>query len=521
MKTINHFLVLISALLICTVGFAQKVSVIGMNHLSPDGFSFVATQAIANGEVIYFTEDEYNNVTNVFSTGESLLKFTASSAIAIGDVVFIKEVASNTYTVTCTSGSCGSVTNVGVGASLALGSGGDSLYAYSDTDDDPTNGITEIYSVMYTIAGAIPALEDPTPDYPSAIVVDGFGSGSPSRTEFNVSRDGVSQAILENPANYTNGAANADLSLTAFTNLNLVGTNPVLTLTSSPASLAENGGGSFTYTFQLSANATSNILVNFSVGGDATFSTDYSQSGADSFNASTGTVTISNGTNSAAITITPSGDTDLEPDEDVTLTITAGTGYDAGSPSAATSTITNDDTTSVTPMVAVTGTDHTFPEGFSFVALVDIPASTTVYFTENEFNNSSLTFNSGEAVVSWTSPGVIVPRGDVIVAYENGVNFFDLDCNGASGAAFGTMTVESGNFDLASTGESFSAYSDSDIDPTNGIDDFYATLYTGPADGNIPAAEDPTALYLGSVLVDGFTGDPDRTEYDATLRNVT
>ncbi|MBT8271180.1 MAG: hypothetical protein KJO25_03955, partial [Bacteroidia bacterium] len=516
MKTINHLLISLS-LIFSTLGFAQKVVVVGMNHVSPDGLSFVATQTISSGEIIYFSEDEYNNATNAFSSGESVTTFTATTTINVGDVVFIKETATNTLTVSCTNGVCG--TAVVTTVPFALGSGGEQIYAYSDTDADPTNGVTEIYSVMYTIAGNIPALEDPIVDFPNAIVVDGFGSGAPDRTEFNASRDGVSKTILENPANYTNGAANADLNIAAFTNLNLSGTNPVLTLSTSAASSAENSGGSFVFTFTLDSPAVGNLTVNFTYGGSADESTDYSQSGADTFAAGSGTATISGGTTTTAVIITPSGDTDLEPDETVVLTIAAGTGYDAGSPSQATSTILNDDTNILPALVAVTGASHSGTEGFSFVALTDITPGTQVYFTDNEFDNSSLSFNTGESTVLWQLAGDadIIPRGTVIVASENSPDTFTLSCGGLS---CGGATVVSGSFDLSSEGESFSAYSDSDSDGSNGILQLYSTLYTGPADGSIPSSEDPTGVYTASVLVDGFSVDPILTEYNPALRNV-
>jgi hypothetical protein len=83
--------------------------------------------------------------------------------------------------------------------------------------------------------------------------------------------------------------------------------------------------------------------VNFSVGGTATFSTDYTQSGAATFSASSGTVTIGAGNSTATVTIDPSADSTVESDETAMLTVTSGTGYNVGTPSGATGTITNDD----------------------------------------------------------------------------------------------------------------------------------------------------------------------------------
>ncbi|MDX6443533.1 MAG: trimeric autotransporter adhesin [Blastocatellia bacterium] len=116
-----------------------------------------------------------------------------------------------------------------------------------------------------------------------------------------------------------------------------------VTVAVSPASVAEDGVANLVYTFTRTGVAGSALTVNFSVGGTATFGTDYAQSGATTFSASSGTVTIGAGNSSATVTIDPTPDIIFEPNETVILTVTAGTGYNAGSPGAATGTINNDD----------------------------------------------------------------------------------------------------------------------------------------------------------------------------------
>ena len=86
------------------------------------------------------------------------------------------------------------------------------------------------------------------------------------------------------------------------------------------------------------------LTVNFSVGGTAAFGTDYSQSGAATFTATTGTVTFGAGNSTTTVTADPTADSTVEPDETVVLTLTAGTGYNVIAPNTATGTITNDDT---------------------------------------------------------------------------------------------------------------------------------------------------------------------------------
>ncbi|NNF29886.1 MAG: HYR domain-containing protein [Flavobacteriaceae bacterium] len=538
MKKITFLLTLFITLCSVSLGFAQKAVVIGTNHVTNDGFAFLVTQDLANGENVYFTEDEYNNATNVFATGESVVRFTAGSVITAGTVVYIEEtgVSTNTFTNTCTGGgSCG--TTAHFGGSFSLRTGGEAYYSYSDTNTDPSDGVTEIYSVFYTgevgqpTGGAIPAALDPTPDFPNAIVVDGFPAVNPGRAEFIFAgagvRDGRCRDDLEVVGNYLHGQGYQALSTTIFGSFTLACTSPSITVTSSPASVAEDSGTPIVYTFTLSAPSAGTTTVNFSVGGSSTFPSDYGQSGAATFLAASGTVDILNGATTAMVTLTPSTDTDLEPDETVVLTATAGTGYIVGSPSSSTGTITNDDTMAITPVVAVTGLNNAVApgiEGFSFVALDDIAAGTEVFFTEEEFQTNTLAFSntSGEGVVRWTAPAGGVLRGEVIVATENTPDTFTATCDSGSCGSFTTIV---NGFTFASNGEGFFAYSDSDTDPTNGVTQVHAVLFTGTnatPGGNIPAIEDPAVVYIGAVVVDGFPAvQPQRTEYDPALRGVT
>ena len=112
----------------------------------------------------------------------------------------------------------------------------------------------------------------------------------------------------------------------------------------SPGSVAEDGATNLVYTFTRNGVTTNSLTVNFSVGGSASFPSDYSESGATTFTSTSGTVTFAAGSPTATVTIDPSADSTVEPDETVDLTLTAGAGYNVGSPSAASGTITNDDT---------------------------------------------------------------------------------------------------------------------------------------------------------------------------------
>jgi uncharacterized delta-60 repeat protein len=121
------------------------------------------------------------------------------------------------------------------------------------------------------------------------------------------------------------------------------GAGPEVTVAVAPAAVAEDGAANLAYTFTRSVADSSPLTVSFSVGGTATFGTDYTQSGAASFNATSGTVTIGASQTTATVMVDPTADTTVEPDETVILTVIGGTGYTAGTPASSTGTIQNDD----------------------------------------------------------------------------------------------------------------------------------------------------------------------------------
>jgi CSLREA domain-containing protein len=117
-----------------------------------------------------------------------------------------------------------------------------------------------------------------------------------------------------------------------------------VSITAPPSSpVVEDGGPNLVYTFNRTGVTTGSITVNFSVGGTASFPSDYSQSGATTFSSTTGSVTMGDGVTTAAVTVDPATDTIYEAAETVILTVTSGTGYNPGTPVSASGTITNDD----------------------------------------------------------------------------------------------------------------------------------------------------------------------------------
>jgi hypothetical protein len=148
------------------------------------------------------------------------------------------------------------------------------------------------------------------------------------------------------------GLRNASLSISSANGdvnpfviaLSGTGVLPTVNLTSTPGDVAEDGSGNLIYTFSRSGPTDNALALSFSVSGTALFGIDYSQTGADTFGATSGTVTFAAASSTASVTIDPTADTTFEPGETAILTIATGSGYAIGSPDSASGTIANDDT---------------------------------------------------------------------------------------------------------------------------------------------------------------------------------
>ncbi|MEZ4942952.1 MAG: Calx-beta domain-containing protein [Saprospiraceae bacterium] len=123
---------------------------------------------------------------------------------------------------------------------------------------------------------------------------------------------------------------------------------PQVSIAVSPASINEDAAGTLDFTVSRSGSTDCSMTVNFTVGGTATFNSDYTQTGAAAFTASTGSVTIPVGSSMATVSIDPVVDATVENDETVVLTLQTNAAYQIGSPDTQTGTITNDDQATLT-----------------------------------------------------------------------------------------------------------------------------------------------------------------------------
>jgi hypothetical protein len=147
------------------------------------------------------------------------------------------------------------------------------------------------------------------------------------------------------------------------------GRQPTVTLSVSPATLAENGGVS-TFTATLSAVHTSNVTVNLAYSGTATNGTDYTASNTQ--------ITIIAGNLTGSVTVTGVNDPNDEPNETVIVDITTVVNASESGVQQQTATITDDD---LPPTVTLSQTGNPIAENGgsgSFTATLSVASGFTV-----------------------------------------------------------------------------------------------------------------------------------------------
>ncbi|MFM6407060.1 MAG: hypothetical protein ACKPGT_21250, partial [Microcystis sp.] len=180
------------------------------------------------------------------------------------------------------------------------------------------------------------------PNYPSETGTVTFAANSATATvtidptaDTTVEYDETVALIITSGTGYTIGTPDAVTGT-------ILNDDTRVTLQVSPSLVTEDGTTNLAYFFYRDGVTTNALTVNYTVGGTATFNTDYTQTGAASFNATTGTVTFAANANNATVTIDPTVDNIADPDETVTLTLASGTGYTVGTTTTVTGTINDD-----------------------------------------------------------------------------------------------------------------------------------------------------------------------------------
>ncbi len=249
-----------------------------------------------------------------------------------------------------------------------------------------------------------------------------------------------------------------------------------VTVAVAPGSVSEDGATNLVYTFTRNGVTTNALTVDFTVSGSAVFPTDYSQSGAATFTPVAGTVTFTAGNSTAQVTIDPVADAFVEGDETVTLTVVAGVGYNVGTPSAATGTITNDDadvTVAVSPASVTedgaTNLTYTFTRtGFTALPLVvNFTIGGTADFSEPDYSQSgattftpptgTITFGAGSPTailtIDPTADATAEPDETVDITLAPGLGYNVASPSSATGTILNDDTVVSVAVSPLSTAE--------------------------------------------------------------------
>jgi hypothetical protein len=186
------------------------------------------------------------------------------------------------------------------------------------------------------------------------------------------------------------------------------------------------------FTITRTGSTTSALAVSYTVGGTATSGSDYTALGTS--------VTIPAGAASATVTVTPIDDTVSEGSETVTLTLASNSAYTIGSPSTATVTITDNDTTAPQILLVVGSTTL----GAGDTAAQNRLTSLGYAVTAKAASSAVTADATGKALVvvssTVTSSTVAAKYRDVkvpVLAWESAI-LDDMGMTGTASTAFGT-----------------------------------------------------------------------------------
>ncbi len=141
---------------------------------------------------------------------------------------------------------------------------------------------------------------------------------------------------------------------------------PSVSISVSPAAVAEDGAPNLVYTITLNQASLSALSVNYTIGGTATNGTDYATIASP--------LVISAGNTTGTVTVNPTADATIESNETVVLTLSAGAGYTVGVPSSATGTILNDDLPNLTINDVTANEGNAGITNFTFTVSLSAPA---------------------------------------------------------------------------------------------------------------------------------------------------
>jgi uncharacterized repeat protein (TIGR01451 family) len=443
------------------------------------------------------------NGTVNFAAGELTATVTvdpvADSTVEADETVVLTVVAGAGYAVGAPSSASGTITNDDTDVSVAV--------APSSVDEDGAinlvytftrTGVTAgALTANFTIGGTATFSTDYTQtDAATFVPPNGtvqFAAGSSTAT---VTVNPTPDTTVEDDETVILTVAAGDGYNVAAVNSSATGTitndDTDVSVAVAPASVAEDGATNLVYTFTRAGVTSGPLTVSFSIGGTATFSSDYTQAGAATFVPPNGTVAFVAGNSTATVTVNPTPDMTSEADETVILTVTGGANYNVGTPSSATGTILNDDAVDVeitaktdTPDPVCVGQNLTYTIGFrnnASGAAINAKVSDTI--------PANTTFVSATLPMGWS-------RADSVVAGGTGTLMFTKASVAGGETASFTVVVNINAGTLGGTIISNTATASSDVpDDVPGNNSKTATTTVDPTPPTVSAVTaDPSSLW--------------------------
>ncbi|WP_287630137.1 MULTISPECIES: Calx-beta domain-containing protein [unclassified Microcystis] len=387
-----------------------------------------------------------------------------------------------------------------------------------------TNGSEGTVSVNVLLSNGTAVFPD---DYNSLAVPVVFGPGETSKTvTLPIVNDSDFEGNETLNLTLSSPTGGATLGTQTTATLTIVDNDlPTVSLAVSPASVTEDGTINLVYTFTRTGNTANPLTVSFNVGGNATFNNDYTQNGAASFNATSGTITFAAGSDTATLTIDPTADTIFEQDETVSLTLVSSANYNRGTTNTVTSTIINDDVNA--GVLSFSNSQFGVNEDGTVVNAVTInrtgnttgAVSVTVNLTNgtatapSDYNNTPITVNfaNGETSKTVTIP---IVNDSQLEADET----FNLSLsNPQGGAILGTQTTavltilnddlpQRGSINLNNSNYTVNENGTANITltRTNGSDGEVSVILT-PSNGSAVAGDDYTNTPITVNFANGET----------------
>ncbi len=159
--------------------------------------------------------------------------------------------------------------------------------------------------------------------------------------------------------------------------------------------------------------------------------------------------------------------------------------------------------------IAFTAFNADGDDDFAIVALADIPANTTIYFSDNEPNSDGtgfLDYNEGQ--IKWATGGSTISSGTIVVFTDT-----NSDANSSFGASTGTLSDPFGRDpNLSADGDALYAVEGSDNGSAITVSAWLAGIQNGS--GNEGSNFSQTGLTTGSTFIDFYSsGSPDGGYY--------